>query len=190
MTALSAAPDIGPLLVDNAQLIGTEWVPASSGETIDVVNPANRAVLARVPRSGADDVDHAVRAAEGAFPAWSDLDATSRGRRLSAWADLIDAHGDELDQLERQEMGRPSWGPPRMGGQVRFIAGQADKVQGVSLPTYSPDTLALTLREPFGVVGVIIPWNAPGPQFVMEVAAAIAAGNTVVVKPAEDAPLT
>ncbi len=190
MTALSAAPDIGPLLVDNAQLIGTEWVPASSGETIDVVNPANRAVLARVPRSGADDVDHAVRAAEGAFPAWSDLDATSRGRRLSAWADLIDAHGDELDQLERQEMGRPSWGPPRMGGQVRFIAGQADKVQGVSLPTHSPDTLALTLREPFGVVGVIIPWNAPGPQFVMEVAAAIAAGNTVVVKPAEDAPLT
>ena len=190
MTTTSTEPAFGTLLVDNAQLIGGEWIPAASGETIDVVNPANREVLARVPRSDANDVDHAVRAAEEAFPAWRDLDATSRGRMLFAWADLIDANGNELDQLERQEMGRPSWGPPRMGGQLRFIAGQADKVQGVSLPTHSPGTLALTLREPFGVVGVIIPWNAPGPQFVMEVSAAVAAGNTVVVKPAEDAPLT
>jgi aldehyde dehydrogenase (NAD+) len=190
MTTTSAAAEISSLLVDNAQLIGGEWVAAASGETIDVVNPANRDVLARAPRSGADDVDRAVRAAEGAFPAWRDLDATSRGRLLFAWADLIDANGDGLDQLERQEMGRPSWGPPRMGGQLRFIAGQADKVQGVSLPTYSPESFGFTLREPFGVVGVIIPWNAPGPQFVMEVGAAVAAGNTVVVKPAEDAPLT
>ena len=190
MTTVSADPGTSSLLVDNAKLIGGEWVPAASGGTIDVVNPANRDVLAHVPRSDAGDVDHAVRAAEAAFAAWRDLDATSRGRMLFDWADLIDAHGEGLDQLERQEMGRPSWGPPRMGGQLRFIAGQADKVQGVSLPTYSPESLGFTLREPFGVVGVIIPWNAPGPQFVMEVGAAIAAGNTVVVKPAEDAPLT
>ncbi|MFC7404717.1 aldehyde dehydrogenase family protein [Georgenia alba] len=191
MTLTSEDTALDPdLLLDGVHLIGGDWVPARSGQTIDVVNPANRAVLARVPRGGAEDVDAAVAAAEGALPAWRDLDAASRGRHLFAWADLIDAHGAELDELERQEMGRPSWGPPRMGGQLRYTAGLADKVQGQSLPTFSPDALALTLREPYGVVGVIIPWNAPGPQFVMEVGAAIAAGNTIVVKPAEDAPLT
>jgi acyl-CoA reductase-like NAD-dependent aldehyde dehydrogenase len=77
-----------------------------------------------------------------------------------------------------------------MPHQLRFFASQADKVSGLSLPTHTPDVLAFTLREPFGVVGGIIPWNAPGPNFVMDVGPAIAAGNTIVLKPAEDAPLT
>ncbi|MEP9382042.1 aldehyde dehydrogenase family protein [Nocardioides sp. KR10-350] len=193
MTATTERPEttLDPdLLVDGSMLIGGEWVPSSGGETIDVVNPATVQVLARVPRGNAADVDAAVRAAEQAFPAWRDLDATSRGRLLFRWADLIEQHGTALDQLESQEVGRPSWGPPPMAGQLRFIAGQADKVQGLSLPTYSPDQLGLTLREPYGVVGAIIPWNAPGPMFATEVGAAIAAGNTIVIKPAEDAPLT
>ncbi|HYH33312.1 MAG TPA: aldehyde dehydrogenase family protein, partial [Pseudonocardia sp.] len=96
----------------------------------------------------------------------------------------------ELDRLESREVGRPHWGPPPMARILTFIAGQADKVQGLSLPTHTPDVLGLTLREPYGVVGSIIPWNAPGPMFVTDAGAAIAAGNTVVVKPAEDAPLT
>ncbi len=178
------------LLVDGVQLIGGEWVPSVTGRTIDVINPANRDLLASVPESSAADVDAAVQAAERAFPAWRDLNATARGRLLFRWADLIEENGEELDQLESREVGRPHWGPSSMPGQLRFIAGQADKVQGVSLPTYAPDTLGFTLREPYGVVGGIIPWNAPGPMFVTEVGAAIAAGNTMVMKPAEDAPLT
>src|SRR5690606_9412624 len=187
-TATAAAES--DLLLDGVQLIGGDWIASGTGRTIDVINPANQQVLARIPRSDADDVDRAVRAAEEAFPAWRDLNATARGELLFAWADLVEARSAELDSLESQEVGRPSWGPPPMPRQLRFIAGQADKVQGVSLPTHSPDTLGFTLREPYGVVGAIIPWNAPGPMFATEVGAAIAAGNTIVIKPAEDAPLT
>lgn len=191
MTITTPAPErTNSLIVDGSQLIGGEWVPSVTGRTLDVINPANRELLARVPRSDAADIDAAVQAAERAFPAWRDLNATARAALIFRWAQLIDEHVDELDALESQEVGRPHWGPPPMAGQLRFIAGQADKVQGVSLPTYSPDTLGFTLREPFGVVGAIIPWNAPGPMFATEVGAAIAAGNTIVMKPAEDAPLT
>ena len=77
-----------------------------------------------------------------------------------------------------------------MARMLTYVAGQADKVHGLSLPTHAPDVLGLTLREPYGVVGAIIPWNAPGPNFVMDVGPAVAAGNTIVIKPAEDAPLT
>lgn len=191
MTLTTPNPTLAQsLVVDGAQLIGGEWVPSRTGRTLDVINPANRERLASVPRSDASDIDAAVEAAERAFPAWRDLNATARAALLFRWAALIEEHSAEIDQLESQEVGRPHWGPPPMAGQLRFIAGQADKVQGVSLPTYSPDALGFTLREPYGVVGAIIPWNAPGPMFVTEVGAAIAAGNTIVMKPAEDAPLT
>lgn len=178
------------LVAANQQLIGGDWGPSVTGRTIDVINPANREVISTIPRSDERDVDAAIKAAEAAFPAWRDLDATSRARLIFRWADLIDEHAQELDRLESSEVGRPSWGPPPMASQLRFIAGQADKVHGSSLPTRSPSSLGLTLREPYGVVGGVIPWNAPGPMFVTEAGAAIAAGNTMVMKPAEDAPLT
>jgi aldehyde dehydrogenase (NAD+) len=178
------------LLLDGVQLIDGEWAPSGTGRTIDVINPANQDVIARIPRSDENDVDNAVRAAERAFPAWRDLSATARAELIYAWAALIDARGMEIDSLESQEVGRPSWGPPGMGRQLRFIAGQTDKVHGASLPTHHPGTIGFTLREPYGVVGAVIPWNAPGPMFAVEVGAAIAAGNTIVIKPAEDAPLT
>ncbi|UOQ57350.1 aldehyde dehydrogenase family protein [Leucobacter allii] len=179
----------GELIVDRAQLIGGDWVPAAGGELIDVINPANGELIASVPRGGAEDVERAVQAAERALPGWRDTHATARAAALFRWAALVEEHADALDQIESQEVGRPHWGLSPMAGQIRFIAGQADKVQGLSLPTYQPDTLGMTLREPFGVVGAIIPWNAPGPMFVTEVASAIAAGNAIVIKPAEDAPL-
>jgi aldehyde dehydrogenase (NAD+) len=191
MTIAPPGPQTGsPLLIDDAQLIGGDWVPAASGETIDVINPATGEVLGRVPRGGAADVDAAVRAAEAAYPAWRDTNATTRGALIFRWAALIDQHQTELDQLESMEVGRPSWGPPPMSRILNFVAGQADKVQGLSLPTYTPDAIGLTLREPYGVVGAVIPWNAPAPMFVNDVGPAIAAGNTIVIKPAEDAPLT
>ncbi|WP_460776430.1 aldehyde dehydrogenase family protein [Microbacterium sp. GXF7504] len=190
LTENATADAVSNLIVEGAQLIGGEWVPAADGGLIEVINPATREHLANVPRGGAADVDAAVTAGERAFPAWRDLSASVRAGLLFRWADLIDQHADALDELERREVGRPSWGPLRFGAQLRFIAGQVDKVQGLSLPTHSPDTLGLTLREPYGVVGSIIPWNAPGAQFVLEAGAAIGAGNTIVIKPAEDAPLT
>jgi aldehyde dehydrogenase (NAD+) len=191
MTIAPPGPRAGSsLIIDGAQLIGGDWVGAAGGQTIDVVDPATGEVLARVPRGGAADVDAAVRAAEAAFPAWRDTNATARATLLFRWAQLVEDNLAELDALESQEVGRPHWGPPPMAGQLRFTAGQADKVQGLSLPTYTPDALGLTLREPYGVVGAIIPWNAPGPMFVTDVGPAIAAGNTIVIKPAEDAPLT
>lgn len=192
MTITSVHPSTseGSLLIDGKQLIGGEWVPSVTGRMIEVINPANRELLASTPRSDAADVEAAVQAAEAAFPAWRDTNAPARAGLLFRWADLIEQNAQELDELESKEVGRPSWGPSKMPGQLRFIAGQADKVQGVSLPTYSPDTIGFTLREPYGVVGAIIPWNAPGPMFLGEVGAAIAAGNTIVIKPAEDAPLT
>lgn len=178
-----------PLLADNVQLIGGEWVSAASGETLEVINPANRKVLSRIPRGAAADVDAAVQAAERALPGWRDTNATARAGLLFRWAALVEENAEVLDQLESRDVGRPHWGPSPLAGMIRFIAGQTDKVQGLSLPTYSPDVLGFTLREPYGVVGAIIPWNAPGPMFTNEVAAAIAAGNTIVIKPAEDAPL-
>jgi aldehyde dehydrogenase (NAD+) len=189
-SVLSESATNSPLIIDNAQLIGGEWVPAASGESIDVINPATREVLARVPRGTAVDVDNAVTAATAAFPAWRDTNATERGALVARWAELIQRHAAEIDQIESQEVGRPHWGPPPMPRILTFIAGQADKVLGHTMPTHTPDVLGMTLREPYGVVGVIIPWNAPGPMFASEVGAAVAAGNAVVVKPAEDAPLT
>lgn len=190
MTIAPSGPVDAALLTENTHLIGGEWVPAADAETIAVINPATGETLARVPRGSAADVDAAVRAADAAFPAWRDTSATERGALISRWAELVERYEDELDRLESQEVGRPNWGKPPMPGILTFIAGQADKVQGLSLPTRSPDVLGLTLREPYGVVGSVIPWNAPGPMFVSDVGAAVAAGNTIVVKPAEDAPLT
>ena len=182
--------DVGGLLPGSAQLVGGEWVPARGGETLAVINPATGETLADVPRSGEADIDDAVAAAADAFPAWRDTSPSARGALLLRWAELCREHAAELDLLERMEVGRPSWGPPPMPNIITFVAGLADKVTGQTLPSAFPDVVGLTLREPYGVCGAIIPWNAPGPLTAQDVAPAIAMGNTIVLKPAEDAPLT
>jgi acyl-CoA reductase-like NAD-dependent aldehyde dehydrogenase len=183
--------DVRTLLSDGTQLIGGEWVPARSNQTIEVLNPATGEVLATVPRSGAEDVADAVAAAEDALPAWRDTSPSRRGQLLLDWAALCREHAGELDLLERLEVGRPKWGPVGpMAGILTFTAGLADKATGQTLPSMFPDVIGMTLREPFGVCGSIIPWNAPGPNTVNDSGPAIAMGNTIVIKPAEDAPLT
>jgi acyl-CoA reductase-like NAD-dependent aldehyde dehydrogenase len=182
--------DVGALLPAGKQLIAGEWVASRSGETIDVINPATGETLAAVPRGSDDDVADAVAAAADAFPAWRDTSPSVRGQLLLRWAELCREHGAELDLLERMEVGRPSWGPPPMPGIITFIAGLADKATGQTLPAMFPDVVGMTLREPWGVCASIIPWNAPGPLTAQETAPAIAMGNTLVLKPAEDAPLT
>ncbi|HEY2601557.1 MAG TPA: aldehyde dehydrogenase family protein [Thermoleophilaceae bacterium] len=182
--------DVSALLTDGTQLIGGEWVSARSGETIPVINPATGEQLAAVPRSGAEDVADAVAAAEEAFPAWRDTSPSVRAQLLLRWAELCRENEDELDLLERMEVGRPRWGPVPMPGILTFTAGMADKVTGQTLPSVFPDVIGMTLREPYGVCGSIIPWNAPGPNTVNDAGPALATGNTIVIKPAEDAPLT
>jgi aldehyde dehydrogenase (NAD+) len=182
--------DTSVLLTDGTHLIGGEWVPARGGQTIDVINPATGETLLRVPRGGPDDIDDAVRAAAAAFPAWRDTSPSERAALLYRWAALCRDHEHEIDILERMEVGRPRWGPSPVPGILTYTAGLADKITGQTLPSARPDVLGLTIREPYGVCGSIIPWNAPGPITVTDVAPAIAAGNTIVVKPAEDAPLT
>jgi aldehyde dehydrogenase (NAD+) len=177
------------LYQDGTQLIGGAWSPALSGSTIDVLNPATGALLARVPAGDAEDIETAVLAAETALTAWRDTSPAVRAQLIRDWAAKVADRAAQLDLVESMDVGRPSWGPSQLAGMLTYISGQVDKVCGVSLPTHAPTTLATTVREPFGVVGIIIPWNAPAPQFIHEVAPAIGAGNTVVVKPAEDAPL-
>jgi acyl-CoA reductase-like NAD-dependent aldehyde dehydrogenase len=182
--------DLRGLLTEGTHLIGGEWVPARSGETIDVIDPATQDVLMSVPRGGAADIDSAVQAAAAAFPAWRDTSPAARAEALYRFADLCRRHDPELTTLEAMEVGHPRWpssGAPRT---LVYVAGLADKVTGQTLPAGSPSVLGLTLREPYGVCGSIIPWNTPGPLMITDVAPAIAVGNTVVVKPAEDAPLT
>ncbi len=182
--------DVGTVVPEGTHLIGGQWVGAKGGEVIEVLNPATKERLSSVARGTAADVDAAVEAAAAAFPAWRDTSPTVRGQLLVAWAERCRAHERELDLLERLEVGRPSWGPSGIPGILTYVAGLADKITGHTLPTSMPNMLGMTLREPYGVVGSIIPWNTPGPLTVADVAPAIAAGNTIVVKPAEDAPLT
>ncbi|GAB3348044.1 aldehyde dehydrogenase family protein [Amycolatopsis echigonensis] len=177
-------------LVPAAHLIGGRTVPSIGGAVTDVLDPGTGRVIGRVPDGTPADIDAAVAAASDAFPAWRDLSASRRAAVLHRWGALCTEHDEELGLLESLEVGRPYQGPASVGNRIVFIAGQADKIGGQSLPTATPDRLALTLREPFGVCGCIVPWNAPGALMVSVVAPALAAGNTVVVKPAADAPLT
>jgi acyl-CoA reductase-like NAD-dependent aldehyde dehydrogenase len=185
-----AGVEAGALLTDGTHLIGPDWSPAASGETIDVINPATADVLLRVPRGGPADIGAAVDAADAALRAWRDTSPAARAGLLFAWAQQCREHEQEISTLESLEVGHPYWGPSPVWRTITYVAGMADKITGQTLPTASPDVLGMTVREPYGVCGCIIPWNVPGPIMVTDVAPAIAAGNTVVVKPAEDAPLT
>ncbi|WP_258933124.1 aldehyde dehydrogenase family protein [Nesterenkonia pannonica] len=164
MTATAEAPlDLDPeLLISGAQLIGGEWVPASSGETIEVINPANGNVIATIPRSDAADVDLAVQAAEKALPPGaisapraepisSSRGRTSWSRRSKSWTS---------SSPKKSVDPRGAWFPWR----ASFASSPGRRTRSRACPSHPlPDTLGFTLREPFGVVGAIIPWNAPGP---------------------------
>jgi betaine-aldehyde dehydrogenase len=144
--------------------------------------------------AGHADVDLAVKAAQQAFPAWSRMQAADRGRILLKLADLIEANGEELARLESLDTGHPirdcrMLDVPRTAGCFRYFGGMADKFQGETIPV---DTgfLNYTLREPLGVVGQVVPWNFPLMFTSWKMAPALAAGNTIVLKPAEITPLT
>jgi phenylacetaldehyde dehydrogenase len=188
---------------DKRMLIGGAWVPAQSGATFATCDPANGNVLARVPLATSVDVDAAVLAARLAFDEgpWRRMPPAARAKILWKLADLMDAHIDELAELETLDQGKPLLlgryaEIPLAAEQFRFFAGLCTKVAGetpaISIAYQPPGKRvhAYTLKEPVGVVGAITPWNAPLIMHAMKLAPALASGCTVVLKPAEDTPLT
>jgi aldehyde dehydrogenase (NAD+) len=174
--------------------IGGEFVDALDGATMDVVNPFDGSVLAKVAEAKAADVDRAVDAAAKAFPAWRATSAMQRGRLLGKLADAIEAHAEELAQIESLDTGHPirdtrGLDVPRTAVTFRYFAGMADKFQGSVVPVEA-GFLNYVLREPVGVVGQIVPWNFPLMFTSWKMGPALAAGNTVVLKPAEITPLS
>jgi phenylacetaldehyde dehydrogenase len=183
-------------------LIDGEWVEAASGETFATFNPATEETLAEIAYGRAEDIEPAVRAARKAFAddsPWRRMNASDRGRLIWRIADLIEEHGDELAMLETLDNGKP-YGVARVADVplaadlFRYMAGWPTKIEGSTVPISAlpapGEHLAYTLREPVGVVGQIIPWNFPLLMAAWKLGPALACGCTVVLKPAEQTPLS
>jgi acyl-CoA reductase-like NAD-dependent aldehyde dehydrogenase len=185
-----------PLLASGGKLlIGAEWREALSGKRFATMNPANGETLAEIAEGDAPDIDAAVRAARGALDgAWGKMPASERGKILWRIADLLVKHNDEVARLESLDAGKPISDTTRaeipMTAEVfYYCAGAATRIEGATIPVAGP-YFNYTLREPLGVVGLIVPWNFPILLAARKVAAALAAGNAVILKPAEETPLT
>lgn len=182
------------MTIQDQLYIGGEFVAADAGTTIDVHNPHDGSLLASVAEARAADVDKAVAAATEAFGAWSSMAAMDRGRLLLRLADAIEADADELAELESTDTGHPlkdttMLDVPRTAVTYRYFGGMADKYQG-SVPPVESGFLNYVTREPVGVVGQIVPWNFPIMFTSWKLGPALAAGNTVVLKPSELVPLS
>lgn len=174
-------------------LIDGELVPALSGRSFPVVNPATGREIGAAPFSEAPDVAAAVEAAKRAQRAWAGIAARKRGAIVAECARLLAAHVEELGRLVALETGKALRTESRVEASVvadalQFYGGLGSELKGESVP-FSPEMLTVTTREPIGVIGVIIPWNAPMMLMALKIAPAIVAGNCVVVKSAEEAPL-
>jgi aldehyde dehydrogenase (NAD+) len=177
-------------------LINNRWIESESGETLATVNPSTGEEICRVSAADSADVDKAVAAARAAFEhgPWRKMNASERGKLMHRLADLIEKHADELARLESLDNGKPvsvarAVDVAKAIGCYRYFAGWADKVQGKTIPI-DGNFFCYTLHEPVGVVGQIIPWNYPMLMQAWKLAPALATGNTVVLKPAEETPLS
>jgi acyl-CoA reductase-like NAD-dependent aldehyde dehydrogenase len=175
-------------------LIDGERVPAADGQTFEVVSPVNGAVIAHAQKGGPEDVDRAVAAAQRAFDGeWHGWSQTRRGQALQRLANLTRDHLEELAQLESRNMGKPissaRWEIGAVANVVEYYAGAANKIHGETIPVSKPG-FDFTLREPIGVVGLIVPWNFPLMLASWKMGPALAAGNTAILKPASYTPLT
>ncbi|HXW23194.1 MAG TPA: aldehyde dehydrogenase family protein [Xanthobacteraceae bacterium] len=177
-------------------LIDGKWVEAASGKTFDSINPATGEVLAKVAEGDAEDIDRAVAAARRAFEgAWSKVKPYDRQVLLLKLADLVERNFDELSTLDTLDMGAPisrtGATRRRVLGMLRYYAGMTTALHGETVDNSLPgEIFSYTLKEPVGVVGAIIPWNGPLGACVWKIGPALATGCTVILKPAEEAPLT
>ena len=183
-------------------LINGQWVDAASGKMFDVINPATAEVIAHAAEGDKEDIDRAVQAARRAFESgpWPNMTPSQRGRLVWKLGDLIYEHLEELAQLESLDNGKPisvarAADVPLAADLFHYMAGWATKLEGNTIPLsvpYAPGVTfhAYTLREPVGVVGQIIPWNFPLLMAAWKLGPALATGCTVVLKPAEETPLS
>ena len=178
-----------PMFIDG------KWVDAASGERMESRKPANGELLASVPAAGKADVDLAVAAARKAFEGpWSNWTPFERQSLLLRIAQLFETHWDELCAIDTQDMGLPLartlGNKRRVIGMLQYYAGIATSINGETIPNSFPgDVVSMTVKEPIGVVGAIIPWNAPTASSIWKIGPALATGCTVVLKPSEEAPL-
>ncbi|MCY1337994.1 NADP/NAD-dependent aldehyde dehydrogenase PuuC [compost metagenome] len=180
--------------MQNKLFINGRFVDALSGATIEVLNPHDGSVITHIAAAEAADVDVAVEAAARAFPAWSRMAAAQRGRLLLKLADAIEANAEELARLESLDTGHPirdsrTLDVPRTAACFRYFGGMADKLEGTVVPVET-GFLNYVQRAPIGVVGQIVPWNFPLMFTSWKMGPALAAGNTVVIKPSELTPLS
>jgi aldehyde dehydrogenase (NAD+) len=177
-------------------LIDGKWVEAASGKTFETINPSTGEVLAAVAEGDSEDIDRAVEAARRAFNGpWSKCKPFERQNLLLKLADLVERHFEELAALDTLDMGAPISRTKGMRqraiGLLRYYAGQATAIHGETIENSLPgEFVSYTLKEPVGVIGAIIPWNAPLTSSIWKIGPALATGCTVVLKPAEEAPLT
>lgn len=187
---------VAPQIRQTGILIGDEWRPSVSGRTFQTINPATEEVICEVAEGDKEDVDLAVHAARSAFESgpWSRMDARDRGRLLLKLADLMEQNLDELAALETLDNGKPisdarAADLPLAIDCLRYYAGWSDKIHGDTIPVRG-DYFCYTRKEPIGVCGQIIPWNFPILMVAWKWGPALATGNTIVMKPAEQTPLT
>ncbi|MGW9048122.1 aldehyde dehydrogenase family protein [Streptomyces lydicus] len=195
LSALSAAA--GNFLTRPHLLyIGGRFVPAADGRTFPTYDPSTGHRISDAAYAGTEDVDNAVAAARHALEGqWGNLPAAARGKLIARLADLIEEHGAELAELEALDGGKPISMTelvdiPATAEHLRYFSGWPTKIEGETIPVSSPDTLTYTRKEPVGVCAQIIPWNFPLLMAAWKLGAALAAGCTVVLKPAEQTPLT
>jgi phenylacetaldehyde dehydrogenase len=197
--ACAARPAASSFLAGKHQLlIDGKWVDAKSGKKFDVFDPATGQAIAAVAEADAADVDEAVKAARRAFESgpWARTSPADRCKLIWKLADLLESHADEIAELEALDNGKPirdarNVDLPGSYEILRYMAGWATKINGATIAVSAPgDWHAYTLREPVGVVGQIIPWNFPLMMAAWKIAQALAAGCTIVLKPAEQTPLS
>lgn len=175
-------------------LIDGELVESAGGEWDQVVNPANREVIGEVPRGTEDDVNQAVEAADRAFTGWLESTPGDRAALLNELANSLEEHAEELAQLETKDVGKPislsREEIPFAIDNVRFFAGVGRVLEGKAAGEYVSGYTSMIRREPVGVVGQVAPWNYPLMMAIWKIAPALAAGNTVVMKPSEQTPMS
>ncbi|WP_072390628.1 NAD-dependent succinate-semialdehyde dehydrogenase [Hyphomicrobium sp. CS1GBMeth3] len=183
--------NVSPPRYPNAALIGGDWV--TSKDTFPVFDPATGAEITRVPNLGAAETKRAIDAAEAALPAWSAKTAKERSQIMKRWFDLITTEAEQLAQLMTAEQGKPlteSRGEVAYGASfIEWFAEEGKRAYGRTIPTTTAGKRYLTIKQPVGVVAAIAPWNFPIAMITRKAAPALAAGCTVVIKPAEDTPL-
>ena len=178
-----------------SQFINGKLVEGTTGETVDVIDPSNGSVIQTITLAGSDDVKQAVQAARDAFPAWSRATPAERSGILTRFAALMEERAEEFAQLESRQAGKPirltrEFDVPGTIDNIAFFAGAARNLEGKATGEYSADHTSSIRREAIGVIGSISPWNYPLQMAAWKILPAIAAGNTIVLKPAEITPLT